>query len=59
MSVWTKSDKHQVFALLWIIFGYSVTPGVLSIAGAIFGVTHACFFFYHALKEKKLERSAD
>ena len=57
--MWTKSDKHQVFALLWVIFGYSVTPGVLSIAGAIFGVTHACFFFYHALKEKKLERAAN
>ena len=45
MSVWTKSDKHWVFALLWIIVANVSLWGLPAAVLAVGHMLYAIFLF--------------
>lgn len=47
--MWTKSDKHWVFALLWGIMTNVTSPGIAVILTALMGLGHALCALYLGL----------
>ena len=57
--MWTKSDKYNVFMLLWMILAAVATTTQGSVVAVIAAVFYAGLVIYHGCKGDKLEQSAD